>query len=559
MRRTSYGTLKLDVQPAVFWTGGNQYQTRSLPLAGGKSLRLFVSTNNQSESTTNTVINDAYMTPVTEEKWRSSDVQYGVPTTNTVTNAHINAMYDTEETYDAVTAEALLPIMNEAATSSMKSVQQGGNQATSTSTPNYIHLDEPENDFTYTLTLNNESANDMTSFVIIDNLPQVNDHYPFGSTAKTTDGSYEVVDPRNSEFAVRFADKPDVKVEYKQKEATTWTVLDSNKYVVEYSEKTNFEDSDWENSQVSTWNTTSVEYDRSIRIRSQNLSNELTPGTTVRITFNAHVNSSPSKTSIAWNAFGYSAVVGNTTLQATPLKVGVQIAGTWNAGVVKFDEDVPNKGKIYDGTDGVHEATTDSSLIKSATRLEGAVFGLYTPNREDKITDTDLTAAMKKYGLTNGDVPLTLQNGGVEYYLQGIEETKDRSVQWTGSSDNTSPVAAAVFSGLTEDTYMVKELKAPDGYALSDNKVRQITRDDSVDVGFELRSEPPATIPAEEKNSTSDRDSSLMSTFFTDARGYDLPKTGGHGRGIYAVMGTGMLMAAAAGLVMRSLRKKKTS
>jgi hypothetical protein len=134
--------------------------------------------------------------------------------------------------------------------------------------------------------------------------------------------------------------------------ATAWMPLDSNKYVVEVSPKTNFDSSYWD--ALSGRN----EYSRSIRIRSQNLSGELTPGSKVRVTFKAHVNSTPTKTSIAWNALGYSAVVGNATLQATPLKVGVQMEGAWDAGVVKFDEAVPNKGKIYDGTDGVHDATT---------------------------------------------------------------------------------------------------------------------------------------------------------------------------------------------------------
>jgi LPXTG-motif cell wall-anchored protein len=175
----------------------------------------------------------------------------------------------------------------------------------------------------------------------------------------------------------------------------------------------------------------------------------------------------------------------------------------------------------------------------------------------DKITDGKLSEALSEHGLMSGDVPPTLQYEGVEYYLQAIEKTEDRSMKWM--PDERGPRAAAIFSDLTEDTYVVKELKAPSGYLIPDNKVRKITREDTVDVGLKEYPVLPSIGKEDEKSSTSDRDSRLMSIFFTDVKGYDLPETGEHGKGIYVAAGAALLIAAMASLPLRHWRRERTA
>ena len=139
-------------------------------------------------------------------------------------------------------------------TSSIKHITEVGNPsntAASTSDPNYIVLDSAKNLFTYTLSVDNSTPNAMDKLIMIDSLPEPEDHTVFLEN-----------DPRFSAFKVSLADEANFSVMVKD-EANTITTLDPASYQVQFSTKTEFDDADWDGS--STWNATQS-VARSIRL-----------------------------------------------------------------------------------------------------------------------------------------------------------------------------------------------------------------------------------------------------------------------------------------------------
>ncbi len=87
---------------------------------------------------------------------------------------------------------------------------------------------------------------------------------------------------------------------------------------------------------------------------------------------------------------------------------------------------------------------TDAAQGKA---LAGAVFGIYSPTEREAISDEDYNAL----NLSNAPAK-TMKHNGTTWYLSKTVETTSGG--------------AAIFSGLIEDNYIVKELKAPGGYKL---------------------------------------------------------------------------------------------
>lgn len=200
-------------------------------------------------------------------------------------------------------------------TSSLKSVFQTddpSNATNSNRTPNYIVLPDRESEFTYTLSVEN-SDKALQSIVLIDGLPEVGDH-----------SSFQTDDGRFSEFKVRLADEPGLSVLVKAVDGTL-TELTPTQYAVEYSTKTDFDQSDW--SGDSAWTGTAAEA-RSLRIKIFDTTGTLIPAkATISVSFNAVIDGDAAPGQIAWNSFGYHySVVGSSAgLEAAPLKVGVML------------------------------------------------------------------------------------------------------------------------------------------------------------------------------------------------------------------------------------------
>ena len=201
-------------------------------------------------------------------------------------------------------------------TSSLKSVEEKAdpnNKATCNETPNYIVLPGKESLFTYTLSVDAPDDQAMDKLILIDGLPDVNDH-----------SAFQTDDPRYSEFQVAFADTPNVTVTVTNADGTV-TTLTSEQYKVEYNAKTSFDADDWKG--TSTWNESSANA-RSLRVKIEDTAGTLIPAKSkVSVRFDAKISGDAKPGQIAWNSFGYHySVVGDPNeLEAAPLKVGVMI------------------------------------------------------------------------------------------------------------------------------------------------------------------------------------------------------------------------------------------
>lgn len=110
-------------------------------------------------------------------------------------------------------------------------------------------------------------------------------------------------------------------------------------------------------------------------------------------------------------------------------------------------------------------AVSDWSIILNKTdengnKLEGAVFGLYSLDPTDELSETSFNALAEKYKFDDS-IKRELIIDGVTYYLKSIEESlSNGKIYWNDLSD---------------DEYLVLELKAPLGYS-KDNDYHIIRR-----------------------------------------------------------------------------------
>lgn len=215
-----------------------------------------------------------------------------------------------------VTNSAPVNVAFGVATSSDKTVTEvtdPDNTARATGDPNVITLGDTGSTFTYGLTVKNVSDQKFDRMVLIDSLPAVGDTSPFDPDAH-----------RNSQFGVRFADDPQVKVTVV--DANGQTTLTDEQYRVEFSESSVFTDDDWSGAASTNWTTSGADA-RSLRVVLED-EGVVPAGATISVSFVATVDGEAEPGAIAWNSFGYRYMVpGSTesTLSAVSLPVGVKV------------------------------------------------------------------------------------------------------------------------------------------------------------------------------------------------------------------------------------------
>lgn len=583
----------------------DEYKMAAIP-AGGTAV-MTLQTKNISNSYSNTTyFNTSYITP--SQPFDTGAVSQG--------------NYTIFDEKDSVVSEANVAVAYGYATSSQKSVaelENLENKAVSTGSTNSIVLPDAESHFRYTLTVNNtggDSASQaMDKLVLIDNLPQKNDHVTFYPDIL-----------RYSEFKVDFADADELTDADGLNFAVSvnGTSLDSSKYVVEFSEKTEFDSEDWKGTGTEGWfsmsDITTLSNMRSVRVKILDENGTLIPANAViTVSFNARIDSTgvPPPSAVAWNSFGYrySLLGDSTELEAAPQKVGVKMpsvpalvkelvdsngdaysaredatfyfviyegeaitlpegyaeadvftalgeknftvvdltveAGKSTSNAVKLDDqrcwsytdgvlsetteiwswthlsrytivELPLESDsvyTFDAFDRIHpnnytfsyNAASNRTITCSNIRdvweilvsktcettekpLSGAVFGIYSTKESDKISDENfeaLTANLR-----------TKPEKKVEsWYLMDIQTTNaDGTIRW---------------NGLTEESYYVQELQAPDGYSF-EQEGKVLTRGNGNSVTIEVTNKP----------------------------GYKLPETGGPGTKLLTTAGLLLMMTA---------------
>ena len=305
---------------------GNEHLTLYFPeeTAAALSLmpcsyaKLTLHTKNNTGSLSNQVYyNMAYLTPSEKQSFHKAGVTQGTCT-----------LYDGKT---SIVSEANIAVSYGYATVSEKSVTELNgegdlteNTAGSNSGTNYIVLSEGTNAFRYTLTVDNTGgSNDsmaMKELILLDNLPEPGDHTTFYNNIG-----------RFSEFQVNFAEEPKFSVQVNGKE------LDKSQYVLEYSNKTEFDEADRKGTSEEGWITAETEPDptemRSFRLKihdsEENGAKILPANAKITVSFTAEVQGEPEPSMTAWNSFGYTYCLEETGiyLEASPQKVGVRIAG----------------------------------------------------------------------------------------------------------------------------------------------------------------------------------------------------------------------------------------
>lgn len=376
-------------------------------LPSGATATLTLSSKNNSGSVRNGVFyNTAYLTPMTQsfspdDVTRGSVVDFDV---NTNTKLGDPASLST---LPSVRSSSLINVTYGFITSSDKLVAQKDDPtnvaASNTMDNNAITLPARDKTFTYSLDVGNTTGKEMNSLVLIDSLPQRDDHSVFVDTQ-----------PRDSEFQVDFASALNLVVKVTQKDGTT-RILDPSTYAVEYSDATSFADADWEGMGSGTgWGTDSAGK-RSLRVTIGGTgptagSAHIPADATVTVSFDAVVSAdaqtSAAPGAIAWNSFGcrYGLEGVAQMLLSAPLNVGVRLPYA------------PSVAKQLVGSDGT-PATAKGDHTFSYLAFEGGLDGLMLDGqavdatRLDSLNDSQLAQALAESGRKATYLQVTVPDG----------------------------------------------------------------------------------------------------------------------------------------------------
>ena len=227
-----------------------------------------------------------------------------------------------------------------AARKQVTELAQTSNTGWSDRTKNSIMLPEKNSKFRYDLYVDLPKDDPTKKLVLIDSLPEPDDHSPFIER-----------DYRDSEFTVHMlSENLGFKV-WTEANLGSGTSTEISDYTFEISSKTTFEADDWTGKEegwtvinlsdgVSEAEASAIESARSFRVTIHDEDLITNPSeaimgknTQVHIRFNAEIENPEEANpgAIAWNSFGYRYTVPigatgmETSLNAEPLKVGVQV------------------------------------------------------------------------------------------------------------------------------------------------------------------------------------------------------------------------------------------
>lgn len=212
---------------------------------------------------------------------------------------------------------AAVTVSNGIATTSTKQVAETAYPENKASDGSYIVLSDADSLFTYTLSVYNDTKHDMNKLVLLDNLPEANDHNPFDTNTE-----------RNSEFLVALADDPDFSVLIVTKDGESYA---PSSYQIQYSTGTDFggpQSVHWTGGtpgldDPTVW-TDHASGARSIRVIIDTL---IPDEAEVVVRFNAKVSGDANPGATAYNSFGYHYELQGQTykLEAMSPVVGVRI------------------------------------------------------------------------------------------------------------------------------------------------------------------------------------------------------------------------------------------
>lgn len=184
--------------------------------------------------------------------------------------------------------------------------------------------------------------------------------------------------------------------------------------------------------------------------------------------------------------------------------------------------------------------------------------------------ETDTTKKVYTYGIEvkkvdkNGGIlsgaVFTLKKGNSLLKFDGVDGVYTHNSEGTSSEVEVGANGVLKLQGLDVGTYILEEVKAPDGYVLPTGKITIVIEDKEPDGtidGGDGVVTSDGTIKLKEKATVNTKVISLIveNTSAEDA-GFTLPTTGGMGTTIFTIVGILLMGGAAAMVVVISRRKK---
>lgn len=434
-------------------------------LSAGDTMLLTYETKRSDGGNENTVfVNTCYVTPSNAQNWDG--------TTN---HGNVTTFDPTGEDENRLSVRNSAPVTTAYgfATSSRKTVELTDDPetvATGNDGANYITLpDEYTRNVTYTLQVDAPEETPMTSLTLIDTLPYVGDHT-----------SFQPDDLRFSEFAVDFADDPNVTVTVTDEDGVE-TKLDAGKYTVSYSNHKEFSLDDWRG--ASEWSASPAGM-RTLRVAITD--KEAIPKKShVAVRFNAVVSSDADYGQSAWNSFGYHYSVGTgPELEAAPLKVGVKmptrpylqkslVDREGKSVIAKKDETF--RFLLYSGKS---LKTADEAAIAESERAV-SVIDLTVP-RGESVSAKKMLKDLKVWTYAGGEWTQTekdwtwTQNGS--YTIVELPQSDDPEYRFQSLNRRTD-AAGYTFIYQNDQTQQISAVNLHDVWSLTIRKVDQTAPD----------------------------------------------------------------------------------
>lgn len=244
---------------------------------------------------------------------------------------------------------------------------------------NYITVDSSGKRVIYTNNIDNTSTGSFQNIAVVDLMPHVGDT-----------GVINQSQQRDSQYTVSYAGGLKL---YDVTDQTSEKVeLTSDKYVIQFSSKTSFnEQEDFVNRESNDWHTEWQEGDRSFRI----LMSEdyvLPSGHTLVIEYEGQIEGDANPGAIAWNSFGYRYSAkdsnGNTkNLMAEPPKVGSKIKPESTIEKIVVDNDgnrlEADTSKKYKVSIYTGDSTNGNDLLKEIEIYQGQAILLSDIKKSD--------------------------------------------------------------------------------------------------------------------------------------------------------------------------------
>lgn len=398
---------------------------------------------------------------------------------------------------------------------------------------NYIVVDDKKDTVTYTLRVNNMSEKNFEKVSIINKLPSINDF-----------GVVNNEENRNSEFDIKLADEPNIKINILDYEGSKQEIF-KEYYKIEYSEETTFSDDDWNGVEdTEKWHDEKTENTKSFRII---FSEEfiLPSKYTIQVEFDGSIQENAQIGQIAWNSFAYRYYIEDRFLTPEPPKVGVKIPytpeitkkaigtskGTYTFEIIdtetneKIDsidinvnetKELPIKRTINGITTGsieagkryiIKEKANTQTKVATVEGIGGDIekdsFILtYNPEEQANVTFTnkELDEATIKIIKKDKDTGEKIDN--VKFELTDEEnniiklklEDGKYEVDDTGEETITTIDGTAIISNLSFGTYYLREVETLDRYILEDKEKIKVEINEN---SYEIKEGVTTNIPKE--------------------------------------------------------------